>query len=108
MNYEAIARSISKFRKDKGLTQEGLAEKLAYPHRLYPNGRMDNLALISPFYQNWQIFSVSIDDLFSREIEQSVTYVPETQRKNVDEMILKIRVLSADGDKVQVNLRHQF
>lgn len=49
-------------------------------------------------------FHVTIDFLMRGEPADEVRMVPAEQRKNVDDMILKLYVLSSDGDKVKMNL----
>lgn len=49
------------------------------------------------------LFNVSLDELLGREI-QNTKIVPQTERKDINTMLLKINVLSSDGDKVKVNL----
>lgn len=49
------------------------------------------------------LFNVFLDELLGREI-QNTKIVPQTERKDINTMLLKINVLSSDGDKVKVNL----
>lgn len=49
------------------------------------------------------LFNVSLDELLGREI-QNTKIVTQTERKDINTMLLKINVLSSDGDKVKVNL----
>ena len=53
-----------------------------------------------------KILGVSVDELLSgkQELQPVVTLVPEDQRKDIKDMMLRIVVDSADGDKVRVNL----
>lgn len=48
-------------------------------------------------------FHVTLDDLV-REKEETVRLMPEGSRKNIQDMLLRVRVLSADGDSVQVTV----
>ena len=49
------------------------------------------------------ILNVSLDELLGREVEET-KIVPEGKRKDINSMLLKINVLSSDGDKIKVNL----
>ena len=58
---------------------------------------------ISLLVQLSDILGVSLDDLLGKE-RQLTRIVPEGERKSPDDMVLKIRVDSADGDKITVNM----
>ena len=53
-----------------------------------------------------KILGVTVDELLSGKQEQQpvVTLVPEEQRKDIKDMMLRVVVDSNDGDKVRVNL----
>ena len=48
------------------------------------------------------MFGVTVDELLGRQPQ--TIYLPEGPRKPIDSLMLKIKVLSTDGDKVNVNL----
>ena len=50
------------------------------------------------------LLGTSIDELLSNEPKKDTVLLPEEKRKNPDDMLLRINVLSGDGDKVRVNL----
>ena len=50
------------------------------------------------------ILGVSVDELLSGKEKKTVEVVPEEKRKSVDDLILRILINSADGDKVSINL----
>ena len=50
------------------------------------------------------IFNLSIDELLGRNLEQKVELLDENGKKNINKMALKIKVISEDGDKVNINL----
>ncbi len=105
MNYEALGNNISRYRKAKGMTQENLAEKLGVSAQAvskWENGQ--SYPDISLLPELAKIFQVSMDDLFSYEQKSEVFLVPESERKSLDEMFLRVRVHSSSGDKVQVNM----
>ena len=51
-----------------------------------------------------EMLGVSVDELLSGESKKDTNFLPEGQRKNIDDMMFRIYVNSADGDKVRVNL----
>ena len=50
------------------------------------------------------MLGVTVDALLSGESEPETYLVPVESRKSVNDLILKVRVDSTDGDKVRVNL----
>ena len=58
---------------------------------------------ISLLVQLSEILGVSLDELLGKEVP-TTKVVPVEERKNTDEMVLRIRVDSTEGDKVTVNL----
>jgi len=101
----SIGRKIAFYRKSKGMTQDGLAEALGVTPQAVSKWENDaacpDIALLAPMSR---LFGTSIDYLLSNEPVKEVRLLSEEQRKNVDDMILKIVVNSKDGDKVRVNL----
>lgn len=71
-----LGNKISELRRSKGITQEEIAEKLG----------------------------VTVDELLSDKPKQQTMLLPENKRKNIDDLVLRILVNSAEGDKVRVNL----
>ena len=91
-------------RKERGLTQEEVAEKLGVSPQAvskWENGSSCPDIMLLPKIA--KLFEVSIDELLSEESEP-VAYVPPTKaRKSIDDMILRINVFGG-GDKVKINL----
>lgn len=101
---ETIGNRIQKFRKDKSLTQEALAEQLGVSPQAVSKWENDSSCPdITLLPQLCRILGVTTDELLSGKSEL-VTFVPPEQRKNIEELILRIRVNSADCDTVRVNL----
>lgn len=61
---------------------------------------------ISLLPQLAKLLGVTVDELLSGKQEKlpAVQILPESQRKDIREMMLRIQVDSADGDHVKVNL----
>lgn len=101
---ETIGNRIQKFRKEKGLTQEELAEKLGVSAQAVSKWENDaSCPDISLLPQLCRILGITTDELLSGKTE-TVTLVPAAQRKGLEELTMRIRVNSSEGDKVKVNL----
>ena len=99
-----IGSRIAKCRKEKGMTQEELAIKLGVSAQAVSKWEHDiSCPDISLLPQLVRVLGITSDELLTGRTSD-VVLVPENQRKNFDEMILRIFVHSADGDKVKINL----
>lgn len=101
---ESIGNRITRLRKARGLTQEALAEQVGVSSQAVSKWENDlSCPDISLLPRLCQALGVSCDELLTGS-GSAVACVPEAQRKSIDQMVLRIRVLSADGDKINVNL----
>ena len=99
-----LGEKISELRKQQGLTQDGLAEKMGVTSQAVSKWENDlSIPDLPVLLELSGFFHVTLDELV-REKEETVRLVPEGSRKNIQDMLLRVRVLSADGDRVQVNL----
>ncbi|MFA5585253.1 MAG: helix-turn-helix transcriptional regulator [Saccharofermentanales bacterium] len=105
MDPQIIGNNIAKWRKEKGMTQDQLAEQLSVSAQAvskWENGvSMPDIALLPRLAS---LFNVTLDQLFSREALPETLYIEPENRKDPNKMLLKIVVDSKDGDKVRVNL----
>ena len=101
---ESIGNRISKYRKEKGLTQEELAAKLGVSSQAVSKWENDascpDISLLAQLCKN---LGISTDELLTGN-NNEVKLVPVEQRKSLDELTLRVKVNSAQGDKVRVNL----
>lgn len=101
---ESIGNRISKFRKAKGLTQEELANHLGVSSQAVSKWENDaSCPDISMLPQLCKVLGVTTDELLTGKNDE-VKLVPIAERKSLDELTLRVKVDSADGDKVRVNL----
>ena len=101
---ETFGQRFSRLRKKLGLKQEDIAEKVNISSQAVSKWENDLSAPdISTLPILADILNVSLDELLGREIVQTKV-VPEGERKDINSLVLKINILSADGDKVKVNL----
>lgn len=100
-----LGSKISSFRKSKGIKQEELAERLGVSPQAVSKWENDiscpDIMLLPKLAD---IFDVTVDELLSREEKKQIQILPEEKRKNIDDMMFRIYVNSAEGDKVRVNL----
>lgn len=101
---ETIGNRISGFRKGKGMTQEELASILGVSSQAVSKWENDaSCPDISLLPQLAKVLDVTTDELLTGK-NNEVKMVPASQRKSLDELTMRIKVNSADGDKVRVNL----
>ena len=100
-----IGKKISSLRKEKRITQEEIAEKLGVTPQAVSKWENDisypDILLLPKLAA---ILDVTVDDLLSERTMNETRVLPKEQRKNIDDMMLRIYVNSSDGDKVKVNL----
>ena len=102
-----IGQRIAALRREKNLKQDDLAQMLEVSPQAVSKWENDQTCPdISLLPKLAKILGVSVDELLSGKQEQQpvVTLVPEEQRKDIKDMMLRIVVDSHDGDKVRVNL----
>lgn len=101
---ESIGNRIAKYRKAKGLTQEELAGRLGVSSQAVSKWENDaSCPDISLLPQLCQVLGISSDELLMGKTNE-VRLLPVEQRKSLDELTLRVKVDSAEGDKVRVNL----
>lgn len=100
---ETFGQRLQRLRKQANLTQEEVAAKLNITFQAVSKWENDVSAPdISVLNELSDILNVSLDELLGK---QPITqYVPEQNRKDINKMFVRIKVTSADGDKVNINL----
>ena len=102
-----IGKRIDALRREKNLKQDDLAQMLEVSPQAVSKWENDQTCPdISLLPKLAKILGVSVDELLSgkQELQPVVTLVPEDQRKDIKDMMLRIVVDSVEGDKVRVNL----
>lgn len=101
---ESIGNRISRYRKAKGMTQEELASKLGVSSQAVSKWENDaSCPDISLLPQLCSVLGITADELLTGKTSD-VQLVPKEERRNLDDLVLRIYVNSTDGDKVGVNL----
>ena len=101
---ETLGKRIQELRKKANLKQEDLASKLNVTPQAVSKWENDisspDISLLSSIAD---ILNTTTDDLLGRKRSDAVI-VEKENIKDISKLILKIDVLSQDGDKVKVNL----
>ena len=101
-----LGKRIGQLRRTKGITQENLAEKLGVTPQAVSkwenDGSCPDIALIPELAK---ILGISTDELLTgKKPETAMRLLPPEERRDIKDMMLRIIVDSAQGDKVRVNL----
>ena len=112
LDFHALGREIKRKREEKGWTQEQLAEKLSVSAQAvskWEGGKScPDISLLPAIAK---LFGVTVDALFSLPKQAPLVEMraPEGGRKpDPDKLFLRVRVLSKDGDRINVNLPLQL
>lgn len=101
---ETMGQRIANLRKQHGMSQENLAEKLGVSSQAVSKWENDiSCPDISLLPQLAKLLEITVDQLLTGSSDQ-VKLLPAEQRKSLDELTLRVKMLSRDGDKVRVNL----
>ena len=101
-----IGKRIGLLRKEKGLTQEELASHMGVSPQAVSKWENDQTCPdISALPKLARLFDVTVDELLEgKEALPAVRVLPPEQRKDIKDMLLRITVDSAEGDRIRVNL----
>ena len=101
-----IGKRIAFFRKEKGLTQEELAQHMGISPQAVSKWENDQTCPdISALPKLSRLFGVTVDELLEgREALPAVRVLPPEERRDIKDMLLRVIVDSAQGDKIRVNL----
>lgn len=99
----SLGERITHYRKKAGLTQEQLAEKCSVTAQAVSKWENDltspDISLIAPLAE---LFGISCDELLGKNKAEMVRVDPELI--DISKMLLKVKVISARGDDVKMNL----
>ena len=101
-----IGKRIAHLRKEKGLTQEELASHMGVSPQAVSKWENDQTCPdISALPKLSKLLGVTVDELLEGKAETpAVRVLPPEQRKDPKDMMLRITVDSAQGDKIRENL----
>jgi transcriptional regulator with XRE-family HTH domain len=103
---ESLGQRIARLRKNKGLTQEELGDKVGVSSQAVSKWETDSsVPDVMLLVKIANLFDISVDELLGNDrIKETPQIVPVSERRPIDKMILKIIIDSDEGDKVRVNL----
>ena len=101
-----IGKRIALLRKEKGLTQEELASHMGVSPQAVSKWENDQTCPdISALPKLARLLGVTVHELLEgKEETPAVRVLPPAERKDLKDMMLRVTVDSADGDRVRVNL----
>lgn len=101
---ESLGQRLARLRKEKGLTQEEVGKHLNISAQAISKWENDLSAPdISLLNEISNLYGTTIDEICGKENPVS-TIILKENKKNIDELLLKIVIDSSDGDKVRVNI----
>ena len=100
---QTLGERIAAFRKENGMTQEQLAEKCSVSAQAVSKWENDLTAPdISLLPRLAELFHKTTDELLGVRRAETVAVNPDTV--DISKMLLKVRAISDDGDKMNLNL----
>ena len=103
---EKFAEFLATLRKEKGLTQKQLADKLGVTNKAVSKWENDvaypDITLLKTIAE---ALSTTVGELLGEEKETSLVAPEEV---DISKLLLKVRVISVEGDNVNINLPVQL
>ena len=102
-----LGKRLAALRREKGMKQDELSEILGVSPQAISKWENDQTCPdISLLPTIAKTFGISVDELLSGKKEEAppVRIVPEDERKDIKDMLLRIVVNSRDGEEVRVNI----
>ena len=101
-----IGKRIAALRKEKGLTQEELAQHMGVSGQAVSKWENDQTCPdISALPKLARLLGVTVDELLEgKEETPAVRVLPPAERKDLKDMMLRVTVDSAEGDRIRMNV----
>ena len=100
---ETFGQRFTRLRKEKGLTQEDIALKVNISTQAVSKWENDiSMPDIGILGDLADILAISIDELLGKT--KPTVSLSTNENKDINKMALKIKILSSDGGKVNINL----
>ena len=106
MAKETFGQRLARLRKERGLTQSELADKLGISAQAVSKWENDQASPdLDIIITLSDIFQITTDELLGKEKPAATVLTDKPTKKDIDKMVLKIKVRDAeDGDNVNINL----
>lgn len=104
---ETLGKRIAALRREAGMTQEELAEKVGISAQAVSKWENEqtcpDITLLPVLAK---LFGVTVDELLSgKQVAQAqVQLVPEEKRKDIRDMMLRMKVDTGNGDRVRISV----
>jgi transcriptional regulator with XRE-family HTH domain len=100
-----LGKRLALFRKEKGITQDWMSEKLGVTPQAVSKWENDiscpDILLLPRIAE---MLDVTVDELLSHAPKKETVMLPLEKRKKLDELVFRILINSSDGDKVRINI----
>lgn len=101
---DTLGARIAALRKRKGMTQEELAQKMEVSSQAVSKWENDvSCPDIQSLPRLAKLLGTTVDELLTGK-EAQVQLLRGAERKSLDELTLRVRVTSSEGDRVKVNV----
>lgn len=102
---ETFGQRFTRLRKEKGLTQEDIALKVNISAQAVSKWENDiSMPDISILPLLSDILDITLDELLGKVKKQDVILVNEDNKKDINKMVLRMKVVSNEGSKVNINI----
>lgn len=106
---ETFGQRFSRLRKNKGYTQDDIANKVNVSSQAVSKWENDiNMPDVGILLNLGDLLGVSTDELLGKENPVPAKFEPDTVQKDFSRLMLRVIVDSHEGDKIRVNLPLQI
>lgn len=105
MNNKQFAERFAALRKEKGLTQSDIAERLnVSPQAVSKWENGDSVPGIDLLLPLSELLGCSVDELLGREKEKVVFTEPQEDPVDLSNLFLRIQIITTDEDHAKINV----
>ena len=101
----SFGKRFSDLRKEKGMTQEQIADRLGVSPQAVSKWENDiSCPDITLLLSIAELLDTTVDQLLGKTQVIETIILPKEERKDIQKMVLKVLIASKEGDKVKLNL----
>lgn len=102
---ESFGQRFQNLRKEKGLTQEDIAEKVNISAQAVSKWENDiSFPDVAILLELAEMLGVSVDFLLGKKMEVQAQVSEKANKEEISKRLIRVRIISADKDKVNINL----